>query len=382
MSEDHASLIELDDAPSSKRKRSSKEADVSDVVPIEIDATSCRTCGQLKPLNNDSTCERCFAVSAVLDGRDIEHALGAVATEAAANAAAKATGSMASGALRGVGFSTSDGYVDALARGVKAATAELYKETLRSQYRWGAERVAALPVVIIADAELPVGAGIVHTAEVAPGETPAWKLAIEEARARKRSTPLVSAPVTVDAEPVRLVHGQLVAGAAADGHGVLVGWTGEGDKTRAELLERAEVAGVPSEWLPDAKEPKVQLSRAVRVAAGTAYNCETEKKVDAQVVEAREWTSRWMLVSKVADGEQRAVGQKYGEIALVVTLYTDNPEPELVFDEQSNEELREIVRTEFEQRIAAQRYTAADITKWLKSTIKLHLDGVKYGGNW
>lgn len=128
----------------------------------------------------------------------------------------------------------------------------------------------------------------------------------------------------------------------------------------------------------------MQLTRAVRHAAETLYNVEQEKKKEQQVEEAREWASRWMLVTRVAEGAagESRVGQKYGQIALCVTLYTDKPTPELVFDDGADAQLVEKVRTEFEARIGAERYVASDVTKWLQVTLKTKCGAVKYGGNW
>lgn len=182
----------------------------------------------------------------------------------------------------------------------------------------------------------------------------------------------------------QLRAGNLVAGAAAEGYGVIVGWYGEGQRTRAELAERLTSAQLPSDWLPDAKEPKVQLSRAVNVAAGDQYTMEQEKKRDAQLAETREWTSRWMLVRRTATNavNDSRVGQRFGEIACVVTLYTDNPQPELVFDEGSEPELVEAIRADFWARIESATYTAGDVSNWLRQLVKTRLDGVRIGGNW
>jgi len=175
-------------------------------------------------------------------------------------------------------------------------------------------------------------------------------------------------------------HGNLVAGAAADNQGILIGWEGRHERTRARLFELAAQANIPREWMPAAKEPTVQLSRAVQAAAGGAYNCEQEKKKDRQVPEAREWRSRWMLVRRSTDGLPTA-GGRFGEIALVVTLYTDTGEPELVFDTEDTE-LRDTVEREFRSRVDDALYTASDITKWIGEVVRLRLDGVRYGGNW
>jgi hypothetical protein len=181
-------------------------------------------------------------------------------------------------------------------------------------------------------------------------------------------------------------HGSLVAGAAAEGNGILVGWQGEGDITRTRLVALATQAGIPLGWLPSPKDPAVQLTRAVRAVAGGLYNCERAKKMHARVGE-REWSSRWSLVRRVDDaGMMPVAGEKFGTIVLVVTLYVTRDadgerSAELDFD-APDPALIASVRAEYDTRIGAERYVASDITRWLAETIRYYLDGVRYGGNW
>lgn len=170
-------------------------------------------------------------------------------------------------------------------------------------------------------------------------------------------------------------HGNLVAGAAAEGHGVLIGWSGRGEVTRGALVTIANAAGIPEEWCPRAKDASVQLSRAVQAATGSLYSREPVRKDDAA-----DWTSRWMLVTRTVDGDVTA-GESFGRIALVATLYDRDTGIELVIDSPLDP-LAESVRREFEQRVAAERYVAADITAWFADILRTRLDAIRYGGNW
>lgn len=172
-------------------------------------------------------------------------------------------------------------------------------------------------------------------------------------------------------------NGNLVAGAAAECHGVLVGWSGRGDLTQGALFAIADAAGIPRAWCPRAKDAAVQLTRAVRAAAGSLYNAEQARR-DGE----SDWSSRWMLVSRTVAGDLApTAGAAYGEIALVVTLYDTASGPELVFD-SAHTTLIEKVSTEFHARIASARYVAADVTKWLGEILRFRMDAVRYGGNW
>lgn len=86
-------------------------------------------------------------MSDLFDGaRDLADALDGIGAEAGKNAAAKPIGSIKDGTRRYTGFSTAQGYIDALARGVKRGTADQYKRTLVSQYRMSQAEVDQLPV--------------------------------------------------------------------------------------------------------------------------------------------------------------------------------------------------------------------------------------------
>lgn len=392
--------LELDDIPADVRaaRLAADEAkNGSTSAGIELDV--CRRCSRRVPLDENGFCEPCFnAASPTKVGADFND----IADESRRNANAPNLGEHARGrATLGVGFTSSEGYLEALRRGVARATLDEYVSILKrdgyaitqsvhaSLYRLSVTKgneteVIEAPLLIV-QAAAGYDAGVdskVNDEAIAniKRKGAAQRAAQQQAKQQSPSTPLQSAPVEVDAQPVRIQHGQLVAGAAAEGHGIEIGWEGSKEKTHAELKQRMQNANIPDDWMIEAKEPKVQLGRAVKEAAGSAYDCKQEKKKDAQVVEERDWAARWLLVSNVTSGAK--VGDKLGDIALVVTLYTDKPEPELVFDEESNAELRDEVKKQFESRIAAQLYTAADITAWLKTLIKKQLGGVKLGRNW
>jgi len=278
-------------------------------------------------------------------------------------------------ATLGVGFSTAEGYIEALRRGVKKATRDEYVATLKSRWNVTIDFVVPLLDAVV----LPVGEGITHT--------PTGPSIFDEKKASKAATKAKGNKAgkivasDEDTARVELVHGKLIAGAVADGHGVLVGWTGAGDMTRAQFLERLATANVPTEWAITAKDPAVQLTRAVKAAGGTDYNAEQTLKTDITFAEGeREWSSQWSLVSGGASAV--AVGNAFGRIALVVTLYTDTPEPELVFDGNGDALLCQEVREQFAARTGAEQYIASDITKWLAATLKTRCKAIRYGGNW
>lgn len=172
----------------------------------------------------------------------------------------------------------------------------------------------------------------------------------------------------------------IVAGAGAEGAGVLLGWRGHGELTRARLLEILEAAGVPEDWAPAPKNAGVQLSRAVAETAGTRYTAERVNKGTYTFAQGeRRWSSRWLLVARSTTTS--VVGGAYGEVTLVATLFNDDDAADLIIT--TNDELLEArVREIYQSRIDAERYVAADITSWLGTTIRSRLLGARLGIGW
>lgn len=400
---DNDLMIELDETPAERKRLAEQGASIR---PLELDAKLCRTCSAERPLNDDSVCRACFDAQGSLtsDAATLGDALSIIAGGAKAASERLELNSVARGrASMGVGFNSAEGYIEAMRRGVRPATLDEYARTLRDTYKYRVDETTrdathysllltkdgkseTVFAAFLADAETPQEQTAQQKANAEHNANAMKQIkanaAKQRAAAQAKTTELVTPPKAEEkVASIALTSGQLVAGAIAEGHGITFGWTGKGDKTHAEMTEIVTLAGLPAAWMPDVKEPGVQLSRAVKAAAAGEFNCEQEKASDVQVVEERKHASRWMLVRRALDG-RATVGAKFGDIALVVTLYTDSPIPELVFDDNGDVELQDKVRAEFNARIGSQRYVAADITKWLQRTIKERLGGAKLGSNW
>lgn len=189
----------------------------------------------------------------------------------------------------------------------------------------------------------------------------------------------------------QLWHGNVVAGASAEGHGILTDWYGRGDMTRERLLDIQTIAGIPREWLPAVKDAAVQLSRACVHVAGTTYeskkvrkrpfNAEQETYQEWQATHP--WTARYALVRRSL-GHEVHTGTAYGDVVLVATLqeHADSA-PVLTFDTgEGYEVVREAVATAFEHRIGQVVYTASDVTRWLGDLLRRRLGAVRYGRTW
>lgn len=106
-----------------------------DFVALEIDAAPVATVPEATTPTVETTTEHATLASAL--------------TAMVAPVTGDTSGSLTSGTMAYVGFTSADGYVTALANGVKQATADSYKATLRHSYGFTTEQIDALTVTII-----------------------------------------------------------------------------------------------------------------------------------------------------------------------------------------------------------------------------------------
>ncbi len=173
----------------------------------------------------------------------------------------------------------------------------------------------------------------------------------------------------------------VIAGAGAEGHGVMAGFGGDGPLTRDVLLDLARRSTIDEAWFPAAKDARVQLSRAMQsVASKNGMSAEIFKKKNRQTVELRDWTS---CIAMVASNGMEAIhaGEAFGTVAFVATLFDDEQGQELIFDVPDHP-LALAVRAEYERLTGAQLYQAADVTSWLSHIHRDMLGGVRLGFGW
>lgn len=189
-----------------------------------------------------------------------------------------------------------------------------------------------------------------------------------------------------------IYNGNLVAGAAAEGHGAITDWLGRGSRTGGAIAKMLEGI-IPADWLPAPKEPATQLGRAVQSVAGIRYTAKPVRKSrDPEVRATETWLARWILVSlPVAEGVR--AGEAFGEIVLVATLRGDvvegqalnavlecstepTDDPALYSERRT---LCEAVRTSYHTLVSTQVHQASDITRWLGLTLRRRLNCIRYG---
>lgn len=351
---------------------------------------TCADCGATKPLTARGLCRPCdeeiafcpadaaaiIATRSAAFSADVEapaalsapvaelaRDLTALGEQGAANAAVQGIGSMRTGELRGVGFSSKDGYITALRNGVKACTHASYLTTLRTQYGMTSADIAALnlpgPMV---ESALPVGPGIKHT--------PTGPSIFDLPKAQRQFT--VAAPAPEQQETVRLLNRtDLIAGAVAEGHGVIICWRGAGRPERGQIVAALETLGRAGQ-APVAKSARAQAGRAVEGLRGLGFDVRADLKSEGADLPAG--SQRW-TVGKVNHATAE-IGTEYGKVILTVTL-TDG-----VLSFAGDESLAAQVLANFNARTAGDVYQSSDVTEWLGRILRNEHMAIEYGLGW
>lgn len=283
-------------------------------------------------------------------------ALNAIAQESASNANVGTIGSIAGGQLRGVGFSAAEGYIDAMRRGVPAATYSSYETTLRTRYDYTTAMIVALNLTgPMQPSVLPVGPGIVHTStgpSVFDGPRPF----------------VVGPKATEDtSERVEFRAGELIAGAVAGGQHALFAWVGTSGITRGKIVAALESIG-RLDWAPEVPNARAQAAAAVEVLSRRGFDV---TKNPCTVAGEHHW-----VVGQV--NHQGAVGDNYGAIKLTIKLTGDV----LTFDaggDNASAEIGASVVAVYNARLATEQYKSCHLTKWLVDTLRVTLRAVKLG---
>jgi len=299
--------------------------------------------------------------------------LTSIATEGASNAATTTAGSLAGGQLRGVGFSSAQGYVTALAHGVKLATADIYLNVLRDQFHYSAEQRAALTVTIIPESTLPVGPGITHTPSGvnAMDMTPAQRRALWKTTA----TPTATSNATITKAPL-LKAGELIMGSIAAGQGAACSWSRARHAVNvpANDLYAALVPIGRSDIAPRLKSSKAQFGDVMSSLNHNGLTARAATKAES-VKQGSTWAkhivSRWIVGSVDFTAALGSLGDK----TLVAEL-TEAGEIQFTGDEL----IAARVRSTFAARVAGNVYDSTDLIQWFERVLRIVHHGVTWGG--
>lgn len=174
--------------------------------------------------------------------------------------------------------------------------------------------------------------------------------------------------------PGKLESGQVIAGAVAEGHGVLVGWRGDRQITRAVLLEALRGIG-RDEWAPKPKDARAQAGRAM-AAVGSGYHIKADKKTGAITASEGANTGRhtWRLGHIDSMGQP---GDAYGRNVAVMTLSPDG-----VLSGAGDMAVINTIRDDYAARCASELYTSADLTQWLAGQLMGKCGAINYAVGW
>lgn len=177
--------------------------------------------------------------------------------------------------------------------------------------------------------------------------------------------------MTTNANPIS--NQDIVTGAAAEGHGALIGWSGLGSLSRAELLQALSDAGLPESWAPSAKTTVAHAGRAVQSLNGRGYVTRRARVERSRFESSRQWVARWIVFR--AEAGQAELGDKAGEVILTVELLKGSDElqaaglPSLVHE----------VEADYRALRDAELYSAADVTAWIRSLLYVRCGATAFG---
>ncbi len=307
-----------------------------------------------------------------------ETSLESIASESATNASASNLGDVAIGrATLGVGFSSAEGYLEALRRGVKRSTRDEYVRILRDRYGVTVD----FPVRLLDENTLPVGEGVTHT----PTGPSVFDLpANHPDRARFRNVRPSNVNTPGNASQVatqvgRLNSGDLIAGAVANGQGALVSWSRGragyraarlGSSSRGDLLAALESIGA-THLAPAAPSAAKQFGEAMRTLnANGLVTRHATRKLGESIPNDVE--SRFIVGYVDASADLGSLGDK----RLIADLTVGGS---LRFS--GSETLAARVRADYEARVSTDVYTSTDLAQWLERTLRCSYHAVSCGAH-
>lgn len=381
MSNDDITPIEMDEFPTAFRPEVAAPADNITLDMTDAGQVRCVDCGGNGLVNDAGRCLGC-AVDALghqVPVAELARELTSIGEQGAANAAVQALGSMRTGELRGVGFSTKEGYIDAIRHGVKAATHASYLTTLRAQYGLTSADIEALNLPgPMAETTLPVGAGVVHrpdghkdgSAGIFERKDRAFKVGDAPAQYN------VLTPADLTPDKIKNV----IAVSDSTGNGVVIAWNGRRTIKRAELTAALAKVGA-EDMAPKANSARAQAGRTVQCLSQHGYVVRVERRNAAEVAadrkagkQVQEYDARWTVgrvnhAATAAEQDSEALGKR----VLQITLIGDK----LTF--VGDADLGRSVLNGYQQRIGEEQYQSGDITAWLGGKLRKHCDAVQFG---
>jgi hypothetical protein len=179
-----------------------------------------------------------------------------------------------------------------------------------------------------------------------------------------------------------LTAGNLIAGAAAESHGALVSFSGLGTMTRSTMLATLTGAGFPASWCRSIKSAHAHAGDVVGglntlgYVARAARSGEARNEAKAKGMPLPTWDARWEIQRTRVGG---VVGERAGTIVCTVELYGTELR---IANDAKHAHVAAGIREKFTALVAAETYTATDVSSWLKGVLVHQFRAVQIGGGW
>lgn len=182
--------------------------------------------------------------------------------------------------------------------------------------------------------------------------------------------------LTEAAEGALRLPERLIGADSGDG-GILTGWSGSGELKHTSIVAILASVGMRTDWAPSPKSPHAHATAALQLLthSGRVLRSERGRKVQYEELPGgtygfRNYSARWT----VGDPQHGQVGDKFGRVVMSAGL-TAGGELHLTGEPH----LTERVRAEWDRRQAAEVFSAADVTDWLRLMLTRRFGAVRLG---
>jgi hypothetical protein len=226
-----------------------------------------------------------------------------------------------------------------------------------------ARAATAAPVTV---APPPVAPPTTFTAP--PPVAPPTTLSAIDWRALGASAARAEAPPVVRPRDVRDI---VIAGAAAEGNGVLTGWEGAGALPLSVIDEILAAAELPGEWAPSAKSASAHLGKACTDLNHDGYVARRAESPKGSTAETRNWRVRWVIF--------RVNGNRNDLVE--IELPTNHDELRIYDDPDRRDEaapLIDKITARYRELREGVLFEAGDVTSWLSATLRARCGAARY----
>jgi hypothetical protein len=203
---------------------------------------------------------------------------------------------------------------------------------------------------------------------------------LSETARMSRPLPTVLPPTRTEVKQAISAR-EIVVGAKEEGSGILTGWAGSGELTRAQILAALAGSGYPEAWAPAPKSDHFHASAALLTLTQQGRILRSERGRFQQVAIGqgaegpyRRYTARWTI----GDPTHGQVGETFGLTVLTAGLTAGG-----ALDLAGDAGLIARVREEYSRRQGEGGvYPAGEVTEWLRTALIYRFSAVRLGANW